>query len=107
VGIPINIIDLVFEYYICYYMIWRANYMEMVMENDDFLGNYLGLLNGLSRESKIKLVENLNFDINNNIVSETDWIDKLYGSFISDKSAETIISELRSDRRFNRKVIGF
>jgi len=27
-----------------------------------------------------KLVENLNSDIKNNVVSETDWIDKLYGS---------------------------
>jgi len=53
--------------------------MEMLMENEDFLGNYL----------------------------ETDWIDKLYGSFISDKSAETIISELRSDRQFSREVTGF
>jgi hypothetical protein len=88
-------------------MIWRINYMEMVIKNDVFLENYLGLLNSLSRESKIKLVENLTFDINNNLVSETDWIDKLYGSFISDKPAETIISELRSDRRFIREVIGF
>ena len=81
--------------------------MEMIIENEDFLRNYLGLMNSLSRESKIKLVENLNSDIKKNIVSETDWIDKLYGSFISDKSAETIISELRSDRRFNREVTGF
>ena len=81
--------------------------MEMIIKNEDFLGNYLGLINGLSRESKIKLVENLNFDIKNNIASETDWIDKLYGSFISDKTAETIISELRSDRRFSREVTGF
>jgi hypothetical protein len=81
--------------------------MEMVIENEDFWGNYLGLLNGLNRESKIKLVESLNFDIKNNIVSETDWIDKLYGSFISDKPAETIISELRLNRLFNREVTGF
>ena len=81
--------------------------MEMVIENEDFLGNYLGLLNSLSRESKIKLVENLNLDIANNVVSETGWIDKLYGSFVSDKSAEMIISELRADRQFSREVTGF
>jgi hypothetical protein len=81
--------------------------MEMMIENEDFLGNYLGLLNSLSRESKIKLVENLNLDIKNNIMPKTDWIDKLYGSFISDKSAEAIISELRSDRRFSREITGF
>jgi len=81
--------------------------MEMTIKNEDFLGNYLGLLNGLSRESKIKLVENLNSDIKNNVVSETDWIDKLYGSFKSDKSAEAIISEIRSDRLFSREVTSF
>ena len=81
--------------------------MEMIIEDDVFLENYLGLLNGLSRESKIKLIANLNIDIKNDIVSETDWIDKLYGSFVSEKSAETIISELRSDRRFIRELSGF
>jgi hypothetical protein len=80
--------------------------MEMMIENEDFLGNYLGLLNSLSRESKIKLVENLSLDIKNNIIPKTDWIDKLYGSFISDKPAETIISEIRLDRRFNREITG-
>jgi len=81
--------------------------MEMTIKNEDFLDNYLGLLNGLSRKSKIKLVENLNSDIKNNAVSETDWIDKLYGSFKSDKPAETIISEIRLDRQFSREVTSF
>jgi len=80
--------------------------MEMAIENYDFLDNYLGLLNGLSKESKIKLVETLNFDIKKNVVTETDWIDNLYGSFVSDKSAEAIISELRADRKFTREVTG-
>jgi hypothetical protein len=81
--------------------------MEMIIKNDDFLENYIGLLSSLSRESKIKLVENLNFDIKNNVASETDWIDKLYGSFVSDKTAEMMISELRADRRFSHEITGF
>jgi hypothetical protein len=88
-------------------MVWRVYFMEIAIENDNLLGNYLGLLNGLSKESKIKLVESLNFDINNNTVSKNDWIDKLYGSFVSDKPAETMISEIRSDRRFSREIPGF
>jgi hypothetical protein len=84
----------------------RVDFMETAIENEDILGNYLGLLNGLSRESKIKLVESLNFDIKNNTVSKNDWIDKLYGSFVSDKSAETMIAEIRSDRRFRREILG-
>jgi hypothetical protein len=80
--------------------------METVIENENFLGNYLGLLNGLSKESKIKLVESLNFDIKNIIVSMNDWVDKLYGSFVSDKLAETMISDIHSDRRFGREILG-
>jgi hypothetical protein len=81
--------------------------MEIAIENEDLLENYLGLLNGLSKESKIKLVESLNFDIKNNTVSKNDWIDKLYGAFVSNKTAETIISEIRLDRRFGREILGF
>ncbi|MCL2412110.1 MAG: hypothetical protein FWC97_10765 [Treponema sp.] len=77
------------------------------MKNEVFLENYLGLLSSLSRESKIKLVENLNFKINNDIIPEIDWIDKLYGSFVSDKPAELLISEIRAARRFNREMKGF
>jgi len=80
--------------------------MEISMENGDILGNYLGLLSGLSRESKIKIVEALNRDIKNNITVETESMDKLYGSFVSNKSAEDIISELRADRRFCRETAG-
>jgi hypothetical protein len=85
----------------------EVNLMEMIMQNEDLLENYLGLLNGLSREAKIKLVESLNFDIKNNIAPETDWIDRLYGSFVSDKPAEAMISEIMSGRRFNREIAGF
>jgi hypothetical protein len=85
----------------------RDKLMEMAIENDSFLENYLGLLNGLSREAKMKLVENLNSDINNNIASETGWIDRLYGSFKSDKPVEGMVFELRAARQFNREITSF
>jgi hypothetical protein len=85
----------------------EVNFMEMPIENEVLLGNYLGLLGSLSRESKIKLVESLNFEIKKNITSETNWIDELYGSFVSDKPVEIQISEIRADRRFNREITGF
>jgi hypothetical protein len=37
----------------------------------------------------------------------TNWIDELYGSFISDKPVDVQISEIRTDRRFNREITGF
>ena len=81
--------------------------IENVYDNKVLLENYMGLLNSLSREYKMKLVEYLNTDIKNNVVPEADWIDRLYGSFESDKSAEDMISEIWSGRRFNRGVVEF
>lgn len=81
--------------------------MEMAMREEVLLENYLGLLNGLSLESKKKLVESLTIDIKNDIAAETDWIDGLYGSFVSNKPVEMMISEIRADRRFNHEMIKF
>jgi hypothetical protein len=85
----------------------EVNFMGMPIGNEGFLGIYLGLLSSLSKESKIKLVESLNLEINNNITSETNWIDELYGSFVSDKPVEMQISEIRADRRFNHEITSF
>lgn len=81
--------------------------MEAALRNDIFLDNYLGLLNGLSKESKIKLVERLDYDIKHTPVAEPEWINRLYGSFISDKSAEEIIAEIRAARRSSREIPEF
>jgi hypothetical protein len=81
--------------------------IENAYDNTVLLENYTGLLNSLSREYKMKLVEYLTTDIKNNVVPEADWIDRLYGSFVSDKSAEDMISEIRSSRRFNRRALEF
>jgi len=80
--------------------------MEMAMKNEVLLENYLGLLSSLSRESKIKLVESLNFDIKNDVLLKNNWIDELYGSFVSDKPVEELIFEIRANRRFNREIVG-
>ena len=80
--------------------------MAFKKEDHTLLENYLGLLSSLSREYKIKLVENLNKDIGRNTSLSNDWIDRLYGSFISNMSAEEMITELRSNRRFAREIKG-
>ena len=82
-------------------------YMVSKGEDNALLENYLGLLNSLSREYKIKLVESLNRDIGKNTASSNDWIDRLYGSFISEISAEEMIAKIRTNRRFTREIKGF
>jgi len=78
-----------------------------VKEDSALLDNYLGLISSLSREYKIKLMDSLNRDIGNITLSSNDWIDRLYGSFISNISTEDMIAEIRSDRRFSREIMGF
>jgi hypothetical protein len=76
--------------------------------NTVVLDNYLGLLKGLSRENKIKLVAELTREI----AEETDKkgeevIDKFFGAFKSSKAADEMIAEIRASRNFNRTVEPF
>jgi hypothetical protein len=66
--------------------------------------NYFGLLNSLSRENKIKLVAKLSNSIANEVSEKEDVVDKFYGAFKSEKSAEELIKEIRESRTFNRTI---
>ena len=57
---------------------------------------YSGLFEGLSSLSKLELIENLSKSLN-----------KSFGAFASDKSAEEIIEEIRLSRKFRKKEINF
>jgi len=69
--------------------------------------NYSGLFEGLSSDSKIELIESLSKSLN----SEKKFVDKAFyksfGAFASDKSAEEIIAEIKSSRKFRKKEIHF
>ena len=67
--------------------------------------DYYGLLRNLSKETKLKLIEKLSNSITENTVSENDsLVDKFFGAFKSDKSAEEIIKEIKESRTFNRTI---
>jgi hypothetical protein len=44
----------------------------------------------------------LTTDLAKKNVPENNWIDRLYGAFVSDKSAEEMVNEIRASRRFDR-----
>jgi len=71
------------------------------------LDNYLGLTKGLSRENKMKLVARLSSDIAEEEVDRTDILDRFFGAFESDKTAEEMIKEIRDSRNFNRQIATF
>jgi len=69
--------------------------------------NYFGLLNSLSKENKLRLIAKLSNSMAYEVVKNEDRIDKYFGAFISDKSAQEIIKELKESRNFNRSVEAF
>lgn len=64
------------------------------------IDNYLGLLNSLSRENKIKLIAKLSNSIVDEVSEKGNAVDRFFGAFKSDKSAEEIIKEIRESKNF-------
>ena len=66
---------------------------------------YSGLFEGLSSESKTELIENLSKSLEAGKKNKESNFYKSFGSFASDKSAEEIIADIKSSRRFREKEI--
>lgn len=81
------------------------------MEAADFKFNlidtYLDLLRSLSPENKLELISKLSDSLKGSKKPTGTSISDLYGAFISKKSADEILSDLRASRNFNRKTEGF
>ncbi len=71
------------------------------------IDNYFGLLNGLSKENKLRLIAKLSTSVADEVVENENIVDKFFGAFKSDKSAEDIIREIKESRNFNRSVEAF
>lgn len=71
------------------------------------IDNYFGLLNGLSKENKLRLIAKLSTSVADEVIESEDIVDKFFGAFESDKSAEEIIREIKDSRNFNRSVEAF
>lgn len=69
----------------------------------NLVDSYLGLLNNLSTESKLELIAKLSESLKGSQQPTDKSVKDLYGAFISEKSAEEIIAELKASRNFNRK----
>ncbi len=75
--------------------------------NAILIDNYFGLLRGLSRENKIQLMAKLSNSIAEEEVVKEDIVDRFYGAFETERSAESIIDEIRNNRMFNRIIEPF
>jgi hypothetical protein len=81
------------------------------MEAADFkfnlIDSYLELLKSLSPDSKLELISRLSESLKNSKKPSDKSLSDLYGAFISKKSADEIITDLKNNRNFNRKTEGF
>jgi len=76
-------------------------------DNTIMIENYYGLLHSLSKENKLKLIAKLSNSMIEEVVEDETLIDRFFGAFKSDKSAEDIIQEIRESRTFNRTIEAF
>lgn len=77
------------------------------MEASDFKFNlvdsYLGLLRSLSSENRLELISRLSNSLKGSTKPTGKSISDLYGAFISKKSADEILSDLRASRNLSRQ----
>lgn len=67
--------------------------------------SYTSLLEGLNDNTKLELIDNLSKSIKQKKSVKENAFYKSFGAFVSDKSAEEIIKEIRSSRKFRKKEI--
>jgi hypothetical protein len=72
----------------------------------NLIDSYLGLLNNLSPDSKLELISKLSDSLKGSKKPTDKSIGNLYGAFLSKKSADEIITDLKDSRNFNRKTEG-
>ena len=66
---------------------------------------YSGLFEGLSSLSKIELIESLSKSLKIENTTKDNKFYKSFGAFGSRKSAEEIITDIKSSRKFRNKEI--
>jgi hypothetical protein len=70
----------------------------------NLIDNYIGLLNNLSPDKKLELISRLSESLKEPKKSTNRTIGNLFGAFISKKSADEIITELKNSRNFKHKT---
>ena len=68
---------------------------------------YLGLFEGLSSLSKIGLIESLSKSLKTAKATKDSKFYKSFGTFSTEKSAEEIIVDIKSSRKFRNKEFKF
>ncbi len=73
----------------------------------NLIESYFGMLKNLSSENKLKLIEKLSQSIKTSYPQKNNSLKPSTGSFVSEKSAEELINEIKGARTFNRNIEEF
>jgi len=73
----------------------------------NLIESYFGLLKNLSPDSKLELIAKLSNSMKTTKHFKKENLSSLYGTFLSDKSADELIDEIKQARNFNRKRVEF
>lgn len=69
--------------------------------NINIVDSYFKILKNLSADNKLKLIDKLSKSIKKPQKEKNGSLKALYGAFISEKSADELIQEIRSARTVN------
>lgn len=81
--------------------------METIKINTKIVDSYIELLNSLSTDNKLDIIERLTASIKIDLKNKKSSFKKSFGAFESDKSAEEIIKEIRDSRVSSREIESF
>ncbi len=79
----------------------------MTFTDKHIVETYSYLFEGLSPSSKIELIESLSKSLKTEKKIKENNFYKSFGAFASGKSAEEIIEDIKSSRKFRKKEIKF
>lgn len=81
--------------------------METIKINTKIVDSYIELLNSLSTDNKLDIIERLTASIKIDLKNKKSSFKKSFGAFEPDKSAEEIIKEIRDSRVSSREIEPF
>ena len=73
----------------------------------NIIETYSMMFNGLSPLSKIELIESLTKSLKKDKIQKVDTFYKSFGAFSIEKTAEEIVMEINSSRKFKNTEISF
>jgi hypothetical protein len=75
--------------------------------DNTLVSSYFTLLKSLSPDNKLELIARLSKSMKTTEKAEEVSLEALYGSYVSEQSADELVKELKEARNFNRNRVEF